>query len=85
MPHDILLAASAFAELESLPDDLQDRLYAHFEQLADNPRMRGTKALAGVPGGMRIRVGSYRILYLIDDKNRKVSIYKIGPRRDVYR
>ena len=33
----------------------------------------------------RIRVGSYRIIYKIDDEAEKVTVYKAGHRRDVYR
>ncbi len=35
--------------------------------------------------GWRIRVGGYRVIYEIDDKQRIVTILVIGHRRDVYR
>lgn len=34
--------------------------------------------------GWRIRVGDYRVLYRVDDHERRVLIYRIGHRRDVY-
>jgi len=31
-----------------------------------------------------IRVGDYRVLYLIDDEKRSVQVTRVGYRRDVY-
>ncbi len=33
----------------------------------------------------RLRQGSYRVLYVVDDAAREVVAVKIGHRRDVYR
>jgi mRNA interferase RelE/StbE len=33
----------------------------------------------------RIRVGDYRILYEVDDPRKRITVYSIGHRRDVYR
>ena len=33
----------------------------------------------------RIRVGTYRVIYEIDDKNKIVTVYKIRHRKDVYK
>jgi mRNA-degrading endonuclease RelE of RelBE toxin-antitoxin system len=32
-----------------------------------------------------VRQGRYRVIYLIDDERREVTIFKIGHRKDVYR
>lgn len=52
--------------------------------LATNPRPPGYKKLGGKSGGYRIKVGSYRILYRIDEKKVVVDVFKIGHRREVY-
>jgi mRNA interferase RelE/StbE len=41
--------------------------------------------LKGKDAEFRIRVGDHRILYSIDDSQRRVLIVHIGHRRDVYR
>jgi mRNA-degrading endonuclease RelE of RelBE toxin-antitoxin system len=41
--------------------------------------------LAGYSGRFRIRHGSYRIVYLVDDQLREVTIFKVGDRKDIYR
>ena len=35
--------------------------------------------------GWRIREGSYRVLYQIDDAGRLVVVVDVGPRREIYR
>jgi len=35
--------------------------------------------------GYRIRVGDYRILYVINEKERKVEVVSIAHRKEVYR
>ena len=52
--------------------------------LAKNPRPPGCSKLANRPE-WRIRIGSYRVLYLIDDLRRTVTIVVVAHRRDVYR
>jgi mRNA interferase RelE/StbE len=53
---------------------------------SENPRLAGDgKALAGTKGGWRWRVGSYRILGIIDDDKVVIEIFKIGHRSIVYR
>jgi len=32
-----------------------------------------------------VRQGTYRIIYLVDDERREVTIFKIGHRKDVHR
>jgi len=54
------------------------------KSLAQNPRPPGCRKLASRPE-WRIRVGSYRVLYLIDDLRRTVTIAVVAHRRDVYR
>ena len=52
--------------------------------LSDNPRPSGAVRLVG-RSGWRVRIGNYRVLYQIDDKNRIVTIVSVSHRRDVYR
>ena len=53
--------------------------------LADDPRPKGSRKLAGYDDVFRIRVGRYRIIYSIAGKKLVIIILKIGQRKDVYR
>jgi mRNA interferase RelE/StbE len=54
------------------------------ENLAETPRPPRAEKLAG-RSEWRIRVGDYRVLYLIDDPNRTITITKVAHRREVYK
>ena len=80
----INLKRSAEKELERLPDKIHDRIVHRLLLLKNDPRPQNAKKLRGREG-YRIRVGDYRILYIIDDENKIVEIYSIAHRREAYR
>ncbi len=80
----VLVTAGAERELRNLPERERRRVTAGMLALADNPRPPGCQKLSGMEG-YRLRVGRYRILYVVDDAPRTVTIYEIGHRREVYR
>jgi mRNA interferase RelE/StbE len=61
-----------------------ERIVTAIDGLATNPRPAGAAKLAG-RDDFRIRVGDYRIVYVVDDQERLVVIARIAHRRDVYR
>jgi mRNA interferase RelE/StbE len=71
--------------LDRLPSDMRRRILRRLEALEDNPRPRGVEKLAGVDELYRVRVGTYRIVYAIRDRELVVIVVRIGHRRDVYR
>ena len=75
---------SARRELENLSDSLIARLVPKIEGLAANPRPSGCRKLRGYKDLWRIRVGRYRVVYIIDDDRKVVSVTRIAHRRDVY-
>ena len=82
----LLIKASAGKELERLgtrSDRL--RIIDRIQALADDPRPHGCEKLAGYSDRFRIRQGNYRVVYLVDDQRREVTIFKIGDRKDIYR
>jgi mRNA interferase RelE/StbE len=54
--------------------------------LQDDPQPPGCKALVGnLQGLYRIRVGSYRVVYEVDEAARVVSVLRVRPRGQVYK
>ncbi len=81
-----LIKSSAGKELEAVGgkgDRL--RIVRRIHALAEDPWPPGAEKLAGHDGRHRVRQGNYRIVYLIDDKLREITIFRIGHRREVYR
>ncbi|HCG99037.1 MAG TPA: hypothetical protein DE036_04345 [Actinobacteria bacterium] len=52
--------------------------------MGEHPIPKEAKKLQGKVGH-RIRVGDYRILYIIHESEKKVEIISIAHRRDIYR
>lgn len=59
------------------------RIDAAIRGLAEEPRPVGAVKLTGLDA-MRLRVGNYRVIYVVDDTVAIVSVTKIGHRREVY-
>jgi len=82
----VLLESRAEKELKSLPQGVLKRVDIKLQALSLNPRPRGVTKLKGKESeGWRLRIGDYRLLYQIDDKDNVVRIYRIKHRREVYR
>lgn len=78
------LKQSARKELERLPNAVIARIIAKLESLEENPRPSGCTKLKGGDAEYRIRVGEYRVVYVIDDRRVIVTVTRIRHRRDVY-
>jgi mRNA interferase RelE/StbE len=78
------LKPSARKELESLPDTVLARVVSKLESLKHDPRPAGCKKLKGYKDQWRIRIGDWRVVYIVDDNARLVSVTRIAHRREVY-
>jgi mRNA interferase RelE/StbE len=85
MPYSILLRPAAIRDLKSLPSDARSRIEKAIAHLADDPRTSGTKKLVGLDDEWRLRVGDYRVLYIINDSARQIVIARVAHRREAYR
>jgi mRNA interferase RelE/StbE len=81
--YDVHIKASAEKEMLTLPRRIVARTKQAILALEMEPRPRRSKKLRGREE-YRLRVGDYRILYLIDDVARKIEIVAVGHRKDVY-
>jgi mRNA interferase RelE/StbE len=82
----VRIARDAERDIAALHASVVPRVLKAIRSLADNPRPSGCKKLKGVRSeSWRIRVGAYRILYVIDDGIRIVEVREVGHRKDVYR
>jgi len=75
---------SARKELESLPNTVLGRVVRKLDSLAHDPRPAGCKKLRGYNDQWRIRIGDWRVVYIINDAARLVSITRIAHRSKVY-
>ena len=81
----VVLKPSAVKEIESIPRKKERQgIIQCIGLLADNPRPPVSIKLSGYDR-YRIRMGSYRIVYGIEDEALVVYVVKVGHRKDVYR
>ena len=78
------LKRSAEKELDSIPAKDQARIIDTLQGFKDNPRPPGSEKLTARLD-YRVRRGSYRILYVIDEKKKMVEVISVGNRKDVYK
>lgn len=83
MRYTVKIKLSAEKELDRIPDKFYQQIAKHIIALSTQPRPAGIKKLK--EDVYRIRVGDYRIIYSVDDREKVVTIIKIGHRRKVYR
>ena len=81
----ILIKPSAVKEIERIPNKKdRQRIVSRIVKLADNPRPSRCEKLTGEEK-YRVRQGRYRIVYLIEDQDLVVYVFKVGHRNDIYR
>ena len=81
----VSIKRSAVKEIEAIPQKKErQRIIRRIGQLAEDPRPPGAKKLSG-NNKYRVRQGSYRIVYSIEDDELIVIVVKVGHRKDVYR
>jgi mRNA interferase RelE/StbE len=82
--YEIEVTATAERQLRRLPEGPRRRIADALGKLAHDPRPRGCRKLRGHDDVFRIRVGSYRVLYAVEEARILVIILKIGHRRSIY-
>jgi len=79
--YSVELKPLARKELEALPDHVLARVIQKMDSLRNAPRPAGCKKLKGYKDQWR---GTWRVVYIIDDSAKLVSITRIAHRREVY-
>ena len=83
--YEVEFVTSATKEFRSLEDESKHRIAVAIDRVRENPRPRGIRKLQGHERLYRIRVGSYRVVYEIDDQARLIRVTRIRHRREVYK
>lgn len=83
--YSITYKPSAAKALRKLDRQHQRAIVNAIGDLADEPRPDGVKKLQGGNGEYRIRIGSYRVIYDINDRELMILVLHLGDRKDIYR
>ena len=85
MKYTVRLGPRARKTLDRLPGDMQGRVVRKLQALEGNPRPVGVEQLTGPEDLYRVRVGDWRIVYAIRERELVVIVIRIGHRREVHR
>ena len=83
MSFSIRIKESAAKELRRVAKPDRARIVAAIDRLAETPHL-GTSLKGDLRGLRRIRVGDYRILYEVRDKELVVLVVRVAHRGDAY-
>jgi len=79
----IELRPAAVRALRQLDPKIRLRVQGAIALLGEDPRPPGARKVQGREG-LRVRVGDYRIIYIVTDQILTVVVVTLGHRRDVY-
>jgi len=83
--YEIYIERSAEKDLRKLSEQYFDKIIAKIKALTKEPRPYGSKKITNSENFWRIRIGTFRVIYEIDDAELKIKIYKVRHRKDVYK
>jgi mRNA interferase RelE/StbE len=83
--YDLRVTEEARSEFESLPLAMQVRVQDVFARLVRWPDVSGAKPLrGGLKGAYRVRTGDWRVLFAVNAQLKRITVFRIANRRDVY-
>lgn len=82
--YSIRFKSSVKKDLRSITKQDVLRILTALKSLTEDPRPSNSKPLTG-RDAWRLRVGNYRAIYTINDKEIVIEIIKIAHRKNVYR
>jgi mRNA interferase RelE/StbE len=85
MTYKVELTKKSLKELKKISKVDQVRILRAVDKLSNNPRQKpNTRQMTGSTA-WRLRVGNYRVIYDIHDREVRVLVIRVRHRRDVYR
>lgn len=85
MSYTVIIKKTAQKQILRLPKNYLEKVKKTIFTLEDVPRPHGCIKLTGSENVYRLRIGSYRIVYSIEDKILTIYIFDVDDRKDVYR
>ncbi len=84
--YEVVFKKSAAKEFQSLPQKIQQKILDAVQLLSINPytELLQIKKMKGAESLYRVRIQDYRVIYVIENKIIKITIIKIGHRKEVY-
>jgi mRNA interferase RelE/StbE len=85
MSYTVIVPKPVQKQLDDLPNIVRNRVIEKIALLAEDPLPPGAIKLKGYENTYRIRIGDYRVIYEINDKESIVILLRCQHRKDVYK
>lgn len=84
MSYRVDFTSAAARQMRKLPRATRHRLVEAVTALERDPRPPGARKLTGERTAWRIRVGDYRVIYDVYDRELTVTVVRAAHRREAY-
>ena len=85
MAFDVLIPKSVLKSLNKITDNDKSKVIFKLKDLTKASNPLGSIKLKGYENQFRIRVGDYRIRYLVNSKSNEIVILDFAHRKEVYK
>jgi mRNA interferase RelE/StbE len=83
LSYKLIFARNFAKEFDKLPKSIKEQLLKSLSKAVDSP-CAGTKLRGKLDGLWRLRIGKYRVIYLIDEKEKAIVFLDVGLRKSIY-
>jgi len=83
MPHKAKFSRIFLRKEERLPSNIKPRVVEALREILVNPHV-GVPLVRPLKGLWRVRIGKYRVIYEIDEKEKAVVFHDVDLRKRVY-
>ena len=82
--YEVILNKEAIRIIDKMPAKARERAFKLLERLKKEPR-QGKRPHGQLEGLLSLRLGLWRIVYEIGNKQHLIIVHAIGPRGDIYK
>ena len=83
MPNKSVFTRGFTKEFNKLPKSTKEQILKALEKTVANPYV-GTRLRGKLEGLWRCRAGKYRVIYMIDEKEKTIVFLDVGLRKSIY-
>lgn len=80
----ILLERNAEKSFKKIPEVFHNKIISAILELKKNSKPQYSKKIRGVNNYYRIKIGDYRVVYEVKNKEKIINIFIIRHRKDAY-
>jgi len=81
----VVLSRAVEHDMRKIGSKQIERIMHAIRSLTETPFPSGCKKLKDAHSSYRIRVGDYRIVYEVDLEEKRITVFYVRHRKDVYR